>query len=89
MIQIILQKYDDPAHGWVEVPIKLLEALGIERQISTFSYVDGSTAYLEEDCDAERLIRALNALDITVMIDHNLDEENESFIRRLDHYPKH
>lgn len=88
MVQIILQKYDDPAHGWVEVPIMLLKALGIEGQISNFSYteLEAGIAYLEEDCDAERLIEALNALGITVMIDTNLDEENESFIRELDHY---
>ena len=56
-----LVHHNDPAHGWVEVPITLLRDLDIVGDITSFSYLsdDGDTAYLEEDCDATTLIRAL------------------------------
>ena len=42
----------DPGHGWVKVPVSLLQNLGISREITTYSYMRGAYAYLEEDCDA-------------------------------------
>lgn len=60
--------HSDAAHGWLEVPAKELEALGLSAaDFSRFSYVDEygkftgsgvSTLYLEEDCDAMQFIRA-------------------------------
>lgn len=44
--------YSDPSHGWVKVSKKLLKKLGIADKISTYSYMRGDYAYLEEDCDA-------------------------------------
>lgn len=44
--------YADPGHGWLAVKITELMELGIITQISTYSYMRGATAYLEEDCDA-------------------------------------
>jgi hypothetical protein len=44
--------HTDPGHGWLEVPTSQLVDLGIEHNISTYSYVQNETAYLEEDCDA-------------------------------------
>lgn len=43
----------DPGHGWLEVSMSELLALGIANKISGYSYVtrDHSRAYLEEDCD--------------------------------------
>jgi len=41
----------DAAHGWVEVSKGLLQFLGIERKISSFSYMNGTDVYLEEDSD--------------------------------------
>ena len=42
----------DPGHGWLKVPLNEVLKLGIEKQISAYSYVQGDYAYLEEDCDA-------------------------------------
>ncbi len=50
--------YEDPGHGWLAVPLKDLRALGIQNQISACSYLNGDTAYLEEDCDAPRFVEA-------------------------------
>jgi hypothetical protein len=49
----------DPGHGWLAVDRQELKDLGIEKDISSFSYVDENTAYLEEDCDAGIFIEAL------------------------------
>ena len=46
--------YTDPGHGWLEVPVSELVALGIADKISAYSYRDGAMAYLEADCDLTR-----------------------------------
>jgi hypothetical protein len=48
----------DPGHGWLEVPMAELEELGIADHISSCSYRDGDTAYLEEDCDFATFLAA-------------------------------
>ena len=53
--------HTDPGHGWLAVPFKELVDLGIQNDISGFSYVKGKTAYLEEDCDAGVFINAYKA----------------------------
>jgi hypothetical protein len=42
----------DAGHEWLAVRKSELEELGIANDISTYSYMKGSTAYLEGDCDA-------------------------------------
>lgn len=42
----------DPGHGWVKVPLVLLETLGIAGEITDYSYRHMDNAYLEEDLDA-------------------------------------
>ncbi len=51
--------YQDPGHGWVAVKRQLLKDLGIEDDISIFSYTKGATVYLEENSDAHKLSKAL------------------------------
>ena len=43
--------FSDSGHGWLQVPLPELIALGIEKKISSYSYLDSGQAYLEEDCD--------------------------------------
>jgi hypothetical protein len=43
--------FQDPSHGWVEVPVAELRRLKIDDKISPYSYRNGNFAYLEEDCD--------------------------------------
>lgn len=47
----MFKAYEDPGHAWVAVKVALLEDLGIADKITNFSYINGKTAYLEEDCD--------------------------------------
>ena len=51
--------YADPSHAWVKVKLAELDKLGISKYITSFSYVRGNHAYLEEDNDAGVLIDAL------------------------------
>jgi len=57
--QIKIKYYSDPGHGWFAVKRDLLINLGVERYVSQYSYTRGKTAYLEEDCDASLLFKAL------------------------------
>lgn len=54
------QVYNDAAHGWVKVPVKRLIELGIEQEITKWSYLskDGRYAFLEEDQDATTFVDA-------------------------------
>ena len=53
--------HNDPGHGWYEAPLSELVRLRIHTIISSCSYIspDGSTVYLEEDCDASTYFSAL------------------------------
>ena len=48
----------DPGHGWLAVPLAEIRKLGIADKISSYSYMSGGMAYLEEDCDAPVFIKA-------------------------------
>lgn len=43
--------FEDSGHGWLEVEFKDLVNLGVENEISRYSYRSGDYVYLEEDCD--------------------------------------
>jgi hypothetical protein len=50
--------FTDAGHGWLRVPVSELIELGIERDISSYSYLSGDWAYLEEDCDMAKFLDA-------------------------------
>ena len=50
--------FTDAGHGWLKVPVSELLELGIENDISKYSYLSGDWAYLEEDCDMTKFIDA-------------------------------
>ena len=55
------QLLENPGHSWLFVPLQLVVDLGIAGRISGFSYIVGSMAALEEDCDAAVFADALEA----------------------------
>lgn len=61
--QRLVKIHSDPGHAWYEAPRAELDRLGLTAKISAYSYAshDGSTVYLEEDCDAPLYLEALNA----------------------------
>lgn len=77
-----IKYFQDPAHGWIAVPVTLVYKLGVEGKISAYSYTDGDRAFLEEDCDASILLDALRAAGEPFEIVESFTNR-ESFIRRL------
>jgi hypothetical protein len=59
--KISIKVFADPGHAWARFPKSKLVSLGIADKISTYSYMNGSNAFLEEDCDLSVLIGALRA----------------------------
>ena len=52
----------DPGHGWLEVPFGELRALSLNpTDFSRYSYRNGNTFYLEEDCDASKFAEVWEA----------------------------
>jgi hypothetical protein len=57
--KVSIKVFGDPGHAWARVAKSKLVSLGIADKISTYSYMNGSNAFLEEDCDLSILISAL------------------------------
>ena len=70
----------DGGHGWLRLPITLVDQLDIATNISRFSYINSDYVFLEEDCDASLAIKALEEKNITYAVDH-VDHGNRSTIR--------
>lgn len=68
MAKIVKVMHSDPGHAWLAVKLSEIEMLGIQTEISTYSYVKGKTAYLEKDCDAGKFITAMRAKGIEVEV---------------------
>ena len=50
--------FTDPGHGWLRVTRKELVKLGIDKDITPYSYARGAWVYLEEDLDMATFMRA-------------------------------
>ena len=50
--------YSDPSHGWLKVDKRDILALSIQEKITSFSYKNGRSVYLEEDQDAGQFLKA-------------------------------
>lgn len=55
---MIYNFYEDPGHGYLEVPLPILEASGVKNSISGYSGKNKDFAYLEEDCDAPLFMKS-------------------------------
>jgi hypothetical protein len=83
MAKIKLVKFDDPGHGWLQVPSKLVKELGLHDCISEFSYISpsGAHSYLEHDDDAPKALKKIKDAGYEVSIDFRTTNKN-SHIRR-------
>ncbi len=68
----------DPGHGWLRVPLADIATLGIERDITKYSFIDGRFAYLEEDCDYGVFVAACNVQNVP------LPEIQGRYVERFD-----
>jgi hypothetical protein len=83
--KIKLVLHSDSMHGWVEADRKLLKRLKIADKISKYSYQLDSKVFLEEDCDANLLINALEQQGKAVIL-IKLDHGASANIRRYQRY---
>lgn len=73
-----LNYYQDPGHGWVKISLEKLKTLGIDKNISYFSYTRKNYAYLEEDCDLSVLIKACEDKGIKLYFrDHHTNRDSK------------
>lgn len=85
--------WEDPGHGWLQVPMPLVKELQATKQlhISGYSYrdINGQNAYLEEDCDAGAFIDCFPFLDFRQLMSSGQIERKyreNIFIRELPHW---
>ena len=71
----------DAYHGWLAVSKQELKELGIEQDISNFSYQEGEIVYLEEDVDALTFARASGSVEF-----ERIEVGGVSHIRSMRHY---
>lgn len=85
MKQFTVILYTDPSHGWAKVKKSVLVNLGIDKEISAYSYQRGDCAYLEEDCDLSLLHKRLADNDTTIkLVQRHTDKESR--IRSYERY---
>lgn len=82
-----IQVYEDSGHGWAKVKRSELTKLGIENEISGYSYERGEYVYLEEDCDLDKYCTALIKLNIKFQFE-NHHTDRQSKIRGYARYTK-
>jgi hypothetical protein len=75
----------DPGHGWLKVDRAIASDLGISEHITPYSYVEGPSIWLEEDCDAGLLIKALKARGIAYTIKEK-HVNGDAYVRSLPRY---
>jgi hypothetical protein len=68
MKNLKLNYFTDPGHGWVSVKLQTLIDLGIADKISTYSYIRGKSAYLEEDCDLGLLFKECDSRGVKIAL---------------------
>jgi len=81
-----LNFYEDPGHGWLAVPLLLLERLALLDEISPYSYMRGMLAHLEEDCDASLFLTRARGAGLTITLKEHVCPHQYSRIRNYDHY---
>lgn len=78
----------DPGHGWLKVPLCVLDQWGLLPQITPYSYirlgVRQSFAYLEEDCDASVFMDAAKQRGVSIKLRRRVAGQKESKVRRYE-----
>lgn len=82
--QYTLRFLTDPGHGWISAPRKLVNELGIAKQITAWSYQKGGSVYLEEDCDASLFMETAGKAGITITFITRYHEDN--YVRNMEAY---
>ncbi len=83
-----IKYWEDPGHGWLQVPMGLINAMKKEgMKISSFSYRDKNYGYLEHDCDVDAFVKALPDHDFKSLFNQIPREHRDNiFIRNLNRF---
>jgi hypothetical protein len=76
----------DPGHGWLQVPVEHVIMLGIDKDITPFSYRWHGMAYLEEDLDMATFCRKYKERFGVLPTIKDTHTNSESPIRRMEHW---
>ena len=77
--------YSDPSHAWAKVKRQVLVNLGIDKEISSYSYQLRDNVYLEEDADLSLLFKRLSKDNVRMkFVERHTD--NPSRIRSYESY---
>lgn len=82
---ITLLYYTDPGHGWLRVPLKTLNRVGLTDKISEYSYMRTDYAYLEEDNDMSLFMITMKERGVEITL-KNRNTNRESRIRNYQHF---
>lgn len=85
MEKLILNFHSDSGHGWIKVNKQSLIDLGIDREISEYSYMKNNFVFLEEDCDALIYINKLREKNIEFKF-NEINDGDQSPIRNFKRY---
>ena len=83
---MIITIYSDAGHAWAKVKKQFLSKLGVEHEITHYSYQRGDYAYLEEDSDLGTLLKALDRNGISYSFNEKVAYERPSKIRSYERY---
>lgn len=78
--------FSGPAHGWLRVPYELLAEIGLENDISSYSYRAGREVYLEEDEDAGQFKAVMREYPYCIVRYYTKNLNSEDIIRRMPAY---
>ena len=81
-----LRFVSDPGHGWLVVPLELLDAMGLLDQFTTYSYIRAGNAYLEEDCDCSTFMAAAKAAGLEITMGGTTCADRRSRVRNYPCY---
>lgn len=79
--------YDSPSHAWGKVTYQQLIELGIEGDVSKYSYRDGQLVFLEEDCDLPLFVSAARSAGLEIEF-HEIELFCDDLLRSFDRYEK-
>jgi len=65
---MLLTLYYDAFHGWLEVPIETIKAIGVADKITGFSYKKEGNDYLEKEYDSVLFMTAADAKGLQIEV---------------------
>lgn len=86
-----IKMWEDPGHGWLQVPMELINALKKEKalKVTGYSYKDKDFAYLEEDSDLTSFINCFPYINFRDLFSNGQIQQmyhENIFIRNLNHF---